>query len=117
LNKTVAPGQVLPYSHSAEERAPYKASCSVHPWMTSWILPRNNGYFAKTDAQGNFTIADLPTGVELTFKVWQEKVGAFQDVTVNGQSMKWPKTGFKQTLQPEQTLTLDVEVDAAPFTK
>jgi hypothetical protein len=49
-------------------------------------------------------------------KVWHEKVGMVEKVTVNGKAVKWPKKGFQ--LDPIPTggeLTLDVVFDAEPF--
>jgi hypothetical protein len=36
--------------------------CDVHPWMFAYVGVFENGYFAVTDADGNFKIAGVPDG-------------------------------------------------------
>jgi hypothetical protein len=47
---------------------------NLYPWMTAWWVVLDHPYGAVTDAQGRFTIRDLPAG-EHSFWVWQEKAG------------------------------------------
>ncbi len=56
------------------EPNPFYIKCDVHPWMKSWVLVSDHPYFAVTDASGNFSIEDIPSG---TYDVicWQEKFG------------------------------------------
>jgi hypothetical protein len=115
-SKIIPPGGEIVYQHRKQERAPYKVSCNIHPWMTAWVLPRDNSYFDITGKEGTFEIPELPAGVPLLMKVWHEKVGMVEKVTVNGKAVKWPKKGFQ--LDPIPTggeLTLDVVFDAEPF--
>lgn len=78
------------------------------------MITRNNSYFAVTKDDGSFEISNLPAGVPLEFRVWQER-GNFATVTVNGAAEKWARGKFKKSLEPGQSLTLNVEVDAATF--
>ena len=59
-------------SFDQSEDAPFYIKCDVHPWMKTWALVSDHPYFAVTDAQGNFSIGDIPAG---TYEVvcWQEK--------------------------------------------
>jgi hypothetical protein len=112
FNQTIAPGSILTYQHSKEERAPYKAACSVHPWMNAWIFPRDNSYFAITGEDGKFTIPNLPAGVPLTFKVWQPKAGFVKSVTIDGAKQAIPSKGIPLTIPVDGELKLDVVIDA-----
>lgn len=59
----------------AEPVAPYvEVKCDIHPWMKAWWVVVDHPYAAITDADGNFTIENLPEG-ENEFRVWHEKVG------------------------------------------
>lgn len=59
-----------------------KVTCDAHPWMIGWIVVSDDPYVAVTDAQGNFTIENVPPGT-YTLEVWQETLGtAKQQVTV-----------------------------------
>jgi hypothetical protein len=105
--------------------APIAAGCNIHPWMSAWVLPYDNGYFAVTDADGNFEIKNLPAGVELEFNVWHESaVSATQrlnfDVTrAEIADFAWTQKQrgrFKITLQPGQTADFKtIEVPLAAF--
>ena len=79
------------------------------------MLTRDNGYFAVTGADGSFEIPNLPTGVELGFRVWQEKLGAVQKITLNGQSTTWSKGRLSITLEADGETNLDVQLDASLF--
>lgn len=58
--------------------------CNVHPEMSGYIVVSPTPYFAETDAQGNYKIADVPDG---SYKVvaWHEgDKPSTQEVTVKG---------------------------------
>jgi plastocyanin len=46
--------------------------CNVHPEMSAYILVTPTPYFAVTNAQGEYTIKDVPTG-KYTLKAWSEQ--------------------------------------------
>ena len=115
ISEIIPPGGGLTYQHRKGERQPYPVSCNIHPWMRAFILVRENGYFAQTDESGNFVIENLPAEVDLNIKVWHEKVGFLQDVTVNGEAKQWPKKGFTLKLPTDGETNLDVVVNPAPF--
>jgi plastocyanin len=59
-----------------------KVTCDAHGWMSGWFISEDNPYYAKTDANGDFKLTDVPPG-EYELKVWQEKLGEkTQKVTV-----------------------------------
>lgn len=72
-------------------------------------------YFAVTDANGSFSIANVPAGVELEYRVWHEKAGYLQEVTVGGATEKWSKGKFKRELAAGDDVKLDVVIDASAF--
>ncbi len=64
--------------------------CNVHPEMAGYIVVTPTPYYAETDAQGNYKIADVPDG---SYKVvaWHEGYKqASKQVTVKGDT----KTDF-----------------------
>jgi len=117
FNQTIPVNGSTVYKFSAEEPAPFRVSCSIHPWMGAWIITRKNSYFAVTRDDGAFELPNLPAGVDLEFRVWQEKMGFVQDVTVDGQSAKWGKGRFSVALDPqdENKNQLDIRIAASAF--
>jgi hypothetical protein len=79
------------------------------------MITRRNSYFAVPKADGSFEIPNLPAGVELEFRVWQERTNFMQEVTVNGSSEKWAKGRFKRTLTANETMNLEVQVPGSLF--
>lgn len=113
VNPTLSAGAVDVYEPGGQASEPFGVSCSVHPWMKGWMITRSNPYFAVSDADGNFEIKNLPAGVELEFRVWQEASGFLDGVELNGQKLK--KGRFKLKLEPEASQQLEVSIDAAKF--
>ena len=48
--------------------------CDVHPWMSAYLYPVKNPYFAITEADGSFEITDVPPGKHL-LRLWHETLG------------------------------------------
>lgn len=46
--------------------------CNVHPEMSAYIFVTPTPYFAVTNAQGEYTIKDVPAG-KYTLKTWSEQ--------------------------------------------
>ena len=58
--------------------------CNIHDWMIAYVLVVETPYFAKTDAQGNALLANVPPG-KYELKVWhpmQKGGGVPQGITV-----------------------------------
>ncbi len=103
------------YDPGAASPAPFPVSCSIHPWMKASLMVCDNPYFGVTDANGAFTIANVPAGVELEFRVWHEKAGYIQAVTVDGTVEKWSKGRFERQLAAGDDVKIDVAIDATAF--
>jgi len=115
FNQIIPAGGFAYYQATAEEKEPAPVKCSIHPWMQSWMIPRNNGYFAVTDPDGNFEIPDLPAGVELTFRAWHEIPEFLGSVEVNGEAQKWKKGKFSLNLEPDTPHEMQVTISASEF--
>lgn len=62
----------------------YTLLCNMHPTMKAYVLVVPSSYFVRTDAQGSFTLKDVPAG---TYKVSAWAPGlpiSTQTVTVDG---------------------------------
>jgi plastocyanin len=65
-----------------------KLSCSVHPWMVSYVSVMENPFFAVTDKDGKFVIkGELPDG-KYTVEAFHQKLGVAgavaQEIEVKG---------------------------------
>jgi len=117
INPLMPPNSSTMYDPGGESPEPFAVACSIHPWMASRMIVRDSPYFAVTKADGSFEIVNVPAGVPLEFRVWQEKSKFIQEATVNGTAEKWAKGRVKMTLQPNEPKTMDVVVDVSAFVK
>jgi hypothetical protein len=60
---------------------PIKVQCDAHGWMNAYWIVQEHPYVAVTDANGAFTIGDIPPG-EYEVEVWHEKLGKKTDKVV-----------------------------------
>lgn len=120
FNPTVPGNGSVPYPVQKEVSVPYEVKCGIHPWMTAYMLQRKNGYFAVTDAQGNFEILNVPAGEPLEFQVWHESGTAagsgLMGTTPDAKDIKWTNRGrIMLTLQPDEKKEIKVVVPAKAF--
>jgi len=115
INPIIPAGGKLNHVFSEPERLPAKVSCSIHPWMTSWLVIRDNPYVAVTGAEGKFEIKNVPAG-EWKFQLWQESAGYVSTVSIDGKEEEW-----RRGVTPEQkvvdgkTTELNLVVPASVF--
>ncbi len=77
INPTLPPlgtFKVKPADLTKPERRATPVSCSIHPWMTAWVMVQDHPYMAVSDADGVVEIKNLPVGKH-TFQLWQERDG------------------------------------------
>jgi len=117
FNQNLPTGQTVAYIPTAEEAIPASVSCSIHPWMRAYLLPRKDKYFAVTDDNGSFEIPYLPAGEDLELQVWHERgTGRGGGLVLDRKDLKWTSKGrFKVKLEPDQTTELTLEAPAAAF--
>jgi len=88
---------------------PTKVTCDIHPHMSAYWVVTDHPYVAVTDADGKFTIKDLPPG-EHTFRVWHERPGYIK-------TSEFAKD-VKVKVEPGKTTTLGpYRVKVEEFTK
>jgi plastocyanin len=47
------------------QKEPVQLSCQIHPWMSAKVYVSDSPYIATTDADGNFELKNVPSGVTL----------------------------------------------------
>lgn len=121
LNESIAADSFITYEPGAEERQPFGVSCSIHPWMTAFMITRDTPYFgvSQVKEQGKFTIADIPAGVELEYRIWIANKfadGGTATLKLDGTDVEIKRGGkIKLTLTPGATQSLDLVVNSSAF--
>jgi hypothetical protein len=114
-NAIIPPGGVDTGASVKALSKPAQVTCSIHPWMLAYIIARPTPYFAVTDEAGNFEIKNVPSGIDLEFRVWQQRIDFVPGGVVNGSNVNWSKGRMKVKLEDGEELNLDVVLDAARF--
>jgi hypothetical protein len=120
FNQTIPVGSSINFKPQKEEAVPVGVSCSIHPWMVAWFLPRENGYVAVTSEDGSFEIANLPAGEDLEFQVWHESAAgpghSLVLTTAEAKELKWSNKGrFKVKLGEDEVKELKLSVPPEAF--
>lgn len=120
FNQLIPADGSIPFKIQKESQQPIKVTCSIHPWMVAYLLPRKNAYFAVTDAEGKFEIANVPAGEPLEFQVWHESGSApgsgLVGTTADSPEIKWnPRGRIAVTLQPDEVKEVKVVVPPTAF--
>jgi hypothetical protein len=114
-NFTVAAGGSQPWVFGGEAAEPFPVSCGIHTWMSAYGLVRQSPYFAVTNAQGEFELKNLPAGVPLKLRVWQEKSKFLREFTSAGAPNKFSKGRMELKLENDEQRQLDFTVDSKLF--
>ena len=56
------PNQNQSVAADLQKSGTVRIDCDAHGWMEGWVFVRDNPYYALTDAEGKFTIGDIPPG-------------------------------------------------------
>jgi plastocyanin len=82
----------------------FHVKCDVHPWMSMYVAVFDHPFFGVSDADGKWTIKNLPDG-DYTLTAWQEKLGTQeQKITVKDGK---PTADIVFTFKPEAAMGPD----------
>jgi len=116
VNVNMPQNESVAYLPGKQSPEPFDVSCSVHPWMSAKMLVRDNPYFAVTKPDGSFELKNVPAGVKLDFRVWQERLKFIQNVkrVAGGEAKdeKWKRSGYSVTLKPDEVHEMDIRIPA-----
>ena len=96
------------------ERQPARASGTVHPSLQGCVLVTDHPYATFTDSNGNFEIANMPSG-EWMLQVWHERSGFIKSVVLGGQATVWNKGKVKVHVQPGTYNMKDIRISSKLF--
>ncbi len=112
INPITPAGGNFEHTYSRAERKPARVSCSIHSWMSAWVLVQDHPYSAVSDKDGNFEIKNLPVG-NWTFIVWHEKAEYVNQVTIGGAKQDWGRGRVTVDVKADATTDLG-EIKVAP---
>lgn len=104
FNQLVPSGGSIQYTPGGPSGLPMSVTCNIHPWMKAYMMVADNPYFAVTGEDGQFTLANVPAGVELELRAWQET----NQLEFSDSTGEWSRGRKTITLQPGQTLELEI---------
>ena len=87
----------------SDQEGPIELRCDYHRWMRAFIFVMEHPFFGVTDAQGRFSIKNLPSG-EYTLATWHESFGE------NKQTIQVGKSALKNvnfTYKPKEDLNFE----------
>ena len=75
INKKIQPGSKLEVTNKKIRKAGLvKAKCDIHSWMGGAWWVAANPYTVLSDADGKFSLSNVPPG-KYTLAIWHEKLG------------------------------------------
>jgi hypothetical protein len=101
---------------SKEEPDPVRLDCSIHAWMSAFVIVRANPYAGVSDKEGRVTLKKVPTG-EWTFRIWHERARNVQEAQQGDQTMKWAKGRMQFTVKPGENDAGDFRLPAKLFNR
>jgi hypothetical protein len=91
---------------------PQQVSCSIHPFMTAYVLVQDHPYMAVSSENGTFEIKNIPAGKH-EFMFWHEAPGSLKGLKI-GSGTTDRKGVLALTIKGGETLDLgDIKVPAA----
>lgn len=73
--------------------------CNLHRHGHAYLVVRPHPYGAVTQAEGSFTIEDLPVG-EHAFRVWRPPTGYILEARVAGETVHWKRGLARIAIRP-----------------
>jgi hypothetical protein len=116
-NPLIPGGSFIEYDPVAAV-APFEVSCTIHSWMKANMIFRDNGYYAVSDAEGKFTIPNIPTGVPLPIKIWHPLGTSMRTITLApaggaAEKVSLSRGGLTRTFEPGKPAEVQITIDAS----
>lgn len=105
LNVNIPANQEQEVKFDAADKAPALVKCDIHPWMTAYLLIREDPYFAVSDETGKFSIEKIPAG-KWSFQFWHSRCGYMKGLTQDGKTFLGRRGEFEVEIKDGETLDL-----------
>lgn len=110
----VPPNATVVMTFKVPERVPMPVTCNIHPWMQGYLVIAETPYVAVTSERGTFKIENLPVG-NWQFRIWHERAGFVDNVTIDKKDVLWPKGIVDVTIQAGKNDLGRVGIDVKEF--
>jgi len=84
---------------SRSEPLPTPVTSGIYSWMKAWVFVQEHPYHAVSDADGMFTIKNVPVG-EWRFRLWHERSGYVRGVDIGDTKTHARRGTFVLTVKP-----------------
>jgi hypothetical protein len=110
VNPLLPPSAKIPVEVAGTKLLPQEVTCTIHPWMKAYVVPRNHPYVGVSGTDGTFVIKNLPENQAIEFQAWHEKSGYLA-------IPQWEKGRFTMTLKAGVNDLGEIKVPAAILNK
>lgn len=93
INVTLPAKAAEKYTIAKAEKYAVQITCPIHAWMKGYLFVTDHPYIAISGQDGSITMKNLPAG-EWTFRVWHERAGFLDEVTIDGTPTEWKSGRF-----------------------
>jgi hypothetical protein len=100
FNETIPSGSMIEKTLADPQRIPIPVACSIHPWMSGYVVVRDHPYMAITGKDGTFEIKNVPAG-QWQFMVWHEAAGYVSEIKRNGSEESWSRGIIEVDITPQ----------------
>lgn len=104
FNEIIPAGESRPKSISAAAVTPIQVNCSIHPFMSAYVLVQDHPYMATSGTDGAFEIKNIPAGKRV-FTFWHEGPSFLRDLKV-GSGTTDRRGTVEVTIKTGETLDL-----------
>ena len=114
FNEALTFQQAVRKTFTRAETRPAEITCPIHAWMKGYIVIKEHPYVVVTDAEGRFTIRNLPVG-EWEFQFWHEAPKYLSEIRLHGQTQSDRKGVYTVTVKAGENELGDVTVQPELF--
>jgi hypothetical protein len=102
FNEIIPAGEQRLKTIAAAAVTPIEVSCSIHPFMKSFVLVQDHPYMAVSGGDGAFEIKNVPAG-KRSFTFWHEAPGFLRDLKLSAGTTDRRGT-IELTIKPGETV-------------
>lgn len=112
FNEAIRQGSLFRRNLPKPETRPSAVTCPIHSWMKAFIVVTEHPYAAFSNADGKFTIRDLPVGA-WKFQIWHERSKYVKRIRLAGNEVEDRKGLYQMQIKPGANDLGEIIIDPA----